>query len=224
MSKLELKVDCELTTELLGTAPANPDLLRDFVQSRRPEDAEADDEDEAATLPTLEEELQKSTTVFHRTADGKPFLFDYQIKGFLKEACGALRRCEGTVSEGITAYKERIDKLIFVFPRRIPLELPEDGRIIFKARPLRAQTPKGERVTLVRSEEAPPGTRLSFELHALDDRLFEAIEEWLTYGNLNGLGQWRNASHGRFTYALQVVEGTPKQAAKKAPTKGSRRA
>ena len=34
-------------------------------------------------------------TVFPRTEDGRPFLYDYQIKGFFKDACGCLSRVAG---------------------------------------------------------------------------------------------------------------------------------
>jgi hypothetical protein len=31
------------------------------------------------------------------------------------------------------------------------------------------------------------------------------LEEWLTYGALRGLGQWRNSGHGSFTYQLTAL-------------------
>ena len=34
------------------------------------------------------------------------------------------------------------------------------------------------------------------------DRLQKLVLEWLDYGKLRGLGQWRNSGKGRFTYEL----------------------
>lgn len=72
-------------------------------------------------------------------------------------------------------------------------------------RPLRASTPQGERVALARSDTAPAGTRLIFTLKVLgDDAVNEAtLHEWLSYGEYQGLGQWRSGGYGRFEYALE---------------------
>lgn len=35
--------------------------------------------------------VEDATTCFPRTEDGVPFCWDYQIKGFFKDACSALR-------------------------------------------------------------------------------------------------------------------------------------
>jgi hypothetical protein len=32
------------------------------------------------------------------------------------------------------------------------------------------------------------------------DDLLDTVREWLDYGQYNGLGQWRNASYGSFTW------------------------
>ena len=198
--------------ECLGTASANPELYRDFIQSKRP-DGVADDETEA--LPPVDEELQKAMTVFSRDGD-KPILWDYQIKGFFKDACGVLARVGGkkdkakkgeksaardgeTESGKITAYKKIIDGLVFVKPRKIVLNLPAGGSIGVCERPLRAQTAQGERVALARSETVPAGTWFDIEVMLLDASHDGLITEWLEYGQLRGLGQWRNSGKGAFT-------------------------
>lgn len=202
-----------LTEALLGTASANPDLYRQFIQSKCP----VPGEDEAESLPDVDEEVQLSTTVFRRTADGKPFIYDYQIKGFFKDACSALRRVTRFVpvkgkepkkvaayhSGNLKAYKKEIDGLIFVKPREILLQLPEGAELGICERSLRAQTPKGEKVSLARSEEAPAGTKLVFTINMLGDHLEDALWEWLEYGELRGLGQWRNSGKGRFTFEME---------------------
>lgn len=36
----------------------------------------------------------------------------------------------------------------------------------------------------------------------LEDGLEKAVREWLDYGILKGIGQWRNSGKGRFVYEL----------------------
>ena len=196
----DFKIKLEFQEPLLGTASANPELYEEFIASKAPEGM---NQDELDSLPDVEKEIQKGTTIFHRNTDDQPVIYDYQIKGFFKDACGMLRRVVGTRSKALKAYKKEIDGLVFVTPRRALLVLPEGGVMDFNTRPLRAQTAQGERVSLARSEQAPIGTTVEFEVSCLRDGLLPLVEEWLDYGKLRGLGQWRNASYGRFTYTIE---------------------
>jgi hypothetical protein len=67
-------------------------------------------------------------------------------------------------------------------------------------RPLRASGPQGERVALAHSETVPPGSSIDFEIELLDESKWPVVKEWLDYGKLRGIGQWRNSGKGRFTY------------------------
>ena len=111
-----------------------------------------------------------------------------------------LRRVSKSDSSKLKAYKRIIDGLIFVEPRRIPIQVT--GEVDILTRPLRAQTAQGERVALSRSEMIPAGSSITFKVMLLDDSLESALVEWLEYGKLRGLGQWRNGSYGRFDYAI----------------------
>ena len=146
------------------------------------------------------DEREKSMTCFHRTDDGTPMLWDYQIKGFFKDACGALRTVPKTESGKIKAYKKVIDGQIFVDERRIPLCLPEGGEIGICERPLRAQTMQGERVALAKSESVPAGTTFEITITMLDPSMEDVVREWLDYGALRGIGQWRNSGMGRIKW------------------------
>lgn len=100
----------------------------------------------------------------------------------------------------ITAYKKVIDGLIFVSPRMIPICF--SGEMSECQRPLRAQTAQGERVSLANSEQIPAGSTCEFEVLCMDDSHEKAVREWLDYGVLRGIGQWRNSGKGRFTYEV----------------------
>lgn len=104
----------------------------------------------------------------------------------------------------ISAYKKVIDGLVFVSPRMIPIEV--NGAVRDCQRPLRAQTAQGERVSLANSEEIPAGSRCEFDVLCMDDSHEAAVREWLDYGALRGIGQWRNSGKGRFTYTAYEVK------------------
>lgn len=100
----------------------------------------------------------------------------------------------------LSAYKKVIDGLIFPQPRMIPIKV--NGKIGDCQRPLRAQTAQGERVSLANSEEIPAGSTCEFEILLMDESLENAVLEWLDYGVLRGIGQWRNSGKGRFTFDI----------------------
>lgn len=202
---MKLKIKLTLTEEILGTKAANPEVFATFIASKAPDGDKRREE-----LDTAEHREEAGTTVFHRQ-NGKPGLWDYQIKGFFKDACGALRNADDTHSKGLVAYKSRIDGLIFVSPRFIPMVLPEGREIGICERPLRADTAQGPRVSVCRSETAPAGTTIEFDVTSLAYKIgkgedavqaIEVIEEWLKYGQMRGLGQWRNSGKGTFTFKM----------------------
>lgn len=186
---------CRLTTTeaMLGTASNNKELHSEFIASHAPDAKSMEEEIEAVGV---EEVIEKGMTVFPRNKEGQPILWDYQIKGFFKDACGALRKVKGSRSSKIKAYKKEIDGLIFVEQREILIQTQE--KIASCQRPLRAQTAQGERNSLASSEEIAAGAKLEFSILVMSDDLVPAVKEWLSYGKLRGLGQWRNSGKGRF--------------------------
>lgn len=189
----KIKVTVTTTESMLGSAPNDKELMESYIASKAPDALTMAEEIEAVGT---EEVIEKAMTVFPRH-DGKPILYDYQIKGFFKDSCGSLRKVKGTHSSKIKAYKKEIDGLIFVSPMHI--EIQYTGEITTCQRPLRAATPMGERIALANSEEIPAGAVLEFEVTCLVDEHVELVKEWLEYGQLRGLGQWRNSGKGRFT-------------------------
>ena len=189
-----MRVLLTFTEPLLGTRSGNPELTEEYIVNKRPDGPAAD---ELETLP-VGEELTKTSTLFTRNKNDEPILWDYQIKGFFKDACSMLRRVKGTRSSKIRAYRKIIDGLIFVTPRQIPIVLA--GEIEWLERPLRVTTAQGERVALARSEMIPIDSAIEIDISVLDKQLEKPVVEWLEYGRLRGLGQWRNASYGRFEF------------------------
>jgi len=195
MKAKTVKVKITLLDDLLGTTSSNPDIHREFVASKAPDAMSM--EEEVATLGACGV-ADKAMTIFPRLSDGRPLVWDYQVKGFFKDACGMLARVPGTSSNKLKAYRKVIDGLVFVFPRQIPLTL--NGPVGNCQRPLRAETAQGPRVALAESESAPAGSTLECSVMLLDDGHEKLLREWLDYGQLRGLGQWRNSGKGRFTW------------------------
>jgi hypothetical protein len=82
-----------------------------------------------------------------------------------------------------------------------------DGNTDFLQRPLRATTAQGPRVTLAKSEQVDEGTELVFTLKVLANSPLreEHLHELFSYGELSGLGQWRNVGWGEFDYDLEKI-------------------
>lgn len=188
-----LKVELTLLDPMLGTKPGSTELMEDYIMSKNPEGPSEDEQFDP------EQDLEKGTTVFFRIDgdDKKPAIFDYMIKGFFKDAQGCLNKVPATK---MSAHKKIIDGLVFIKERQIPITLPKGTGLTICERPLRASTPMGERVALSRSEECPAGSKLTFTIQVLDKKLLKEVKRWLDYGQLRGLGQWRNSGKGRFTW------------------------
>ena len=195
MEKLNVKLTFQ--EPLLGTLPGSEDLYMDYIATKVPEDERTKIEDEVAALG-VDAVAEKKMTVFPKLPDGSPFVYDYQIRGFFKGSCGALRKVSKARSAKLKAYKKEVDQLIFVYPRKIPIQLSGDMDVI--SRPLRAATPQGDRVAIAASESAPAGSSIALQIICFDDNDMKIVREWLEYGMFNGLGQWRNSGMGRFTW------------------------
>lgn len=205
-----MRVRLTFVDEILGTCSGNADLHREYIASKAP-DAKSREEEIAAI--GIDAEIEKTMTVFPRNKAGEPIFWNYQIKGFFKEACAMLQRMKGEAcakySCGLKAYKKIIDGTIEPhdgeYGRQFPLILPEGAEVGNLQRPLRAQTAQGERIALASSELVPEGTTCEFWIETPDE-FVNAVNEWLKYGRKHGLNQWRNAGFGRFTFETLDIE------------------
>lgn len=220
MDTTRMTVKATFTEPLLGTLPANPEIAKEYILSKHPLKVPA--EDEEAALAGGEEEFDKGITIFARNASQRVCLWDYQVKGFFKEACLAMIESGAFTKESLTpvklqtvySLKRTIDNMIFVAPRMIVLGLgPDDSGwpgwqdlpmgpkgLRLLQRPLRKENPRGGTVCLATSEAVPMDTTMAFTVNVMNPKLMPYIERWLDYGSLKGMGQWRNASFGRFSW------------------------
>lgn len=199
------------TTRIFGALAFNPNVYSDYIGSKAPNPAKG--LQEASMLPT-EEQVKKDDneevetrgyTVFLRE-DGKLCLSSHVIMGFLKESLSTLKTQFGIVNP-----TSKIDNLVFIDPAY--LIFTRNGQPITQKdydfeRPMRVMTMQGPRVSVAKSEVLDPEWTIQFQLTLLDNAetkkskalSWELIEGAFDYGALKGLGQWRNAQNGRFTW------------------------
>ena len=214
------KVALTFTEPLLGTLPANPEIAKEYIFAKHPCPELPADEVEAQSPLSQDDLFSKGMTVFARDEDGAPLLWDYQIKGFFKESCRAMIDTGLLTKEELKAlllteytYKRTIDHLIMVLPRRLRIQIPvhvvwpvlsgvsdgPNGLKIFQ-RPLRKENPRGGVSCLATSEIVPPDSVIDLEIIILRPALLGPVRQWLDYGFMNGLGQFRSGSFGRFSW------------------------
>ena len=191
----EMRVRLTLTEDALGMAPTSNKIYADFIAANAP-DAKTREEEIAEN--GIEETVNAGTTVFPKLPDGRPFFWDYQIRGMFIDSMGMLRRVPGTACSKAKAYKKLVDGLLFVRERRIPIAV--SGELGNCQRALRTDGPSGSRTALASSETVPAGSTCEFTVIMLTDEMEPIVRECLDYGALRGLGQWRNSGAGRFTW------------------------
>ena len=187
-----MKARLTFITEVLGTQPGNPEVFQDYVASKNP-DAEPEE------LGTTVEEVEKKSTLFRRDASGNLCLVDYMIKGHIKAVGSAIsQRRKAADKTPWTAFKSRVDMNVHVFPRMISFGIQEPDGIL--ERPLRAETARGPRVSLARSEMVNAGRSVEVEIITRGIITEAQIRECLDEGKFYGISQWRNAGYGRYEW------------------------
>jgi hypothetical protein len=176
-----------LATEMLGTVAMDPEVYKTYIESKKPENGNG--EDEYLTVDKIEE---KGWTGFHRDDNGL-FIYEYMVKGFLKASGNVLKDVIK-----IKALRSKIDDYVFIKPRRIYLGQDKPDGVV--ERPLRAMTMQGPRVTLARSDYIRAGKEIVFSITLLPHKelTFGVINTLMQHGELMGLGQFRNGGYGRF--------------------------
>ena len=203
------------TEDLLGSQPRNTEVYATWVAVKEAEatrkkevnNRTADEEPPAVTE-------ERSWTGFAQDDSGL-FLWDYQVKGFLKESAAIqpaaleVRTKRSGDPLGEATIRKRLDNWLFVLPRR--LYVTRDGQTLTQPdgvyeRPLRARTMQGDRIALARSDVVRAGVQVKGQIRLLPGCPIteEALRTWLDYGALKGLGQFRNGGFGRFSYMLEA--------------------
>lgn len=189
----ERKYELTFQRELLAMSPSSKSIYSDFVASKAPTTEVG--EEELETIPDNSGKA-KPLTIFHRDGEGV-YLLNHQVKGFLKSAAAALRPIYD-----IPNLRSKVVAYVFVTPRYIWLAEDSAGQI---ERPLptgRTGIDGTEQVCLSSSEFVPSGTKITIAIRKLPHAhvTWEVIEGCLDYGENIGIGAWRGAEYGTFTW------------------------
>jgi len=133
MQNTYIKTHLSLIECLLGSTSGDPLIHSRFQQSQLQDAALAAEEasvhpnkaqtPDHPTEEELAEVVERSSTVFFSDQRGL-FLFDYQIRGFIKEATLAMIELGEQKEVSKWSYKKVVDSFVFVYPRRIYLMRP----------------------------------------------------------------------------------------------------
>lgn len=189
---------------VLGGVALDKEVYTKYIATKARENEKSAALADAENVPDKDEEVTESITGFYRDKDGYPIMKGYQVKGFLKEAAKALKD-----QLGLASYLSKIDNLVFIKEQN--LQIKRNGEVVkqidgYLERPLRAETAKGPRVGLVKSERIDEGWEIEIIIRVLENSKtakscamdFDVIENLLSYGEMKGMLQWRNAGYGSF--------------------------
>lgn len=203
----EIKVRITFIEDLIRTSTNDKDVYRKYIVPKEPDPI------------AIEDEYTETTTAFPRTEEGKPFLYDYQLKDFFKETCSFRECLKGT----------SIDELIFIKERKSIIDLSGDIRsyneiksryneIIGTIENMRRlisllgcecpntddenQKLQGEKIPL--SEAVPAGSTITFTVQCMVDAGEQLVRDCLDCGLYQGFGQCRRHlplfHQGRFVW------------------------
>lgn len=201
------QVRIRLTEKLLGTVPMNEGIWAEYIAKRAPTQEVVEEElDYDEYIEKMEE---KGLTGFFRNEEGI-FIMNYMVKGFLKHAGNVMKDMVK-----VKNLKSKLNDFVFVEPRQIPIGKKERDGIL--ERPLRGNTPQGQIVSIARSEYINEGTEITFTIKLLPHKeiTMDIIKQLFEYGELKGLGQFRNGSYGCFeVLSFESIKDTPKKKTK----------
>lgn len=203
---------------LCGSVPQSKELVRPWLEARKPAKKPADgpslDDIEEEVLETIDdsETVERITLGFQRDENGL-FVRGGTIKAHLKD-------CANQVKEIVrkSHFKDR-DKIglramvankVYVYEYRVYLMRggehirQEDGE---REQPVHVVTPQGQRSALkiIRYVEMPT---IEFTLLVLADGAIseEVLKMILNYGSVHGYGGERGMGEGRYTWKIEKIK------------------
>ena len=103
-----MKVKITLLEEVLGSSPSNEELLATYIASKAPTSDLTTEEVDNIKAQNAEDRI----TVFPKTADGTPFLYDYQVKGMDDGRDSLISRMEDIMRGADSKDREVIQRCI----------------------------------------------------------------------------------------------------------------
>ena len=161
-------------------------------------------------------DIKGITVFFWDKKKNLPCIGDHMIYGFMKAAAEAIGRItqksRGQVFGSVSYTNSLINQHVRCREQFITFDKDlirnEDGTPLYKQRSLRAMTAKGPRISLAKSEQIEAGANLEFVLNVMQGSPIDekVIRKLFSYGEMSGLGQWRNAGNGMFSAEITKLQ------------------
>lgn len=200
---------------LMGGIPKNPDLIKDWLEARKPsESALATRQAAGETIvpvATLAKEVEETVEAVEERAwtgfqsdDNGLFVRSDHVKAHLKDCANVLRKFVD-----VTAFRAKLADHVFPEPPRIYLHVDSTTDDVVQAptgyweHPVHVMTPKGKRSALKRTDYVSQPL-IELNLRVLDDDVIteKHLRDILEYGSIHGFGAERGLGNGQYGFTL----------------------
>lgn len=205
---------------LMGGIPKNPDLIKDWLEARKPSEpafaARQAAGEPMTPVAELAKEVEETVEAVEERAwtgfqsdDNGLFVRSDHVKAHLKDCANVLRKFED-----VTAFRAKLADRVFPEPPRIYLmrtvEEAEKAFIVdpdgYWEHPVHVMTPKGKRSALKRTDYVTEA-RIQLNLRVLDDGGIteKHLRDILEYGAIHGFGAERGLGNGQYDFTLSPL-------------------
>jgi len=213
----EYEVSWEFLTKLCGSVPADPELVRAWLDAREPEARPAggrsiDEVQEEVMATLLEVEAAPSMLVFQRVG-GVCVMRAATVRAHLKDCARVVSAQYVGKIQGERSFATKVINGVYVEESRywLPVLRP-DGTPVEDAdgaydKPVHARGPRGQPLNSLKRFEWIEPARLDFRLKVLGDSVKQRdLETLMTYGGVHGYAGERGDGEGKYRFRMTRVE------------------
>lgn len=215
----EYKVTLLFLTKLCASVPANPEIVKKWIENRqptvRPAGGKSIDEIQEEVLATLaqgEDEPQYSMLVFQRISGGLA-MRAATIRAHIKDCARVLSAQYIGKIQGERSFATRVINGVYTDERQywLPILRPEGDQVADADgafdKAVHARGVRGEPINCLKRFEYVEPARIDFTLKVLGKSASRHdLETLLTYGGVHGYAGERGDGEGKYTFVLEEVK------------------
>lgn len=224
---IEYDVTWNFLTYLCGQTPADPEIIKKWLEARqplvKPPDAKSMEEINEEVMATIEqqEEQQFAKLVFQRV-NGHMVMRAATVRAHIKDCARVLSAQYVGRIQGERAFSTRVINGVYLDERAywIPVLSQDTGKVMTaidgeKEKPVHAKGPRGQAINCLKCFEYVNNARMKFRLKVLGkpDSQGSVSERDLQilfqYGGTHGYGGERSEDGGRYLFEIKRL--TPKK-------------
>ena len=205
------EVELRLTGRLMGGIPKHPDLIKAWLEARKPSEAAFARMENPTPIGTLAEQVAEQVEAeaieankvwvgFKHDKEKGLYVDSYHLKSHLKDAASVLRGYAD-----IRNFKAKFSERVFMSDE--PIYLSKDKPDGFWEHPVHVMTLQGPRSALKRNDYVE-GVTLQARFRVLADKVIteDTLQQMFEYGSVCGFGAERGLGNGRYTFTLTKQE------------------